>query len=752
MKKSLLAASGLNKWEIGLEGEGTIQVSDGPHGLRIEQENKLGFAASKPAPVYPTAAAAACSFDRDLIYETGTALAYDCIQENIQILLGPGVNHKRTPLCGRNFEYFSEDPVLSGELGAAFVRGLQDQGVGACVKHFAADGREFLRTSYDSIIDERTLHELYLRQFEIIVKKAKPWSIMPAYNRLNGNYCCENKKLLAEGRSWGFDGAYISDWGAVSDPAASFRSGLNVQMPGPDQGASKRIEEQVKAGTIAKERVDENTEVIRNLIRRCSDPAKIEYDSGRQLRQSQKAAERSIVLAENNGLLPLQKEMKIALIGENAKHPYDQGEGSSRVNPLVSSCLAEAFRERKISFLYCDGSDIQEAVKYALACDAAVIVASPEEKDGETYDRKHMQFSAHDNELIERVLASQPDTVVCVQSGAPVILPWADRAAAVILTYLSGSLSSEALADILFGDINPCGKVSETWPLNEKDYPHGYESGHEFVIPYRETLYSGYRYYNTFDVEVRYCFGHGLSYTTFAYDDLKIEEKDGKTEVSFTLRNTGELAGRESVQLYVGMKDSRIVRTCPELKEFASIPLDAGEEKRVEFVLDQDAFAYYDAARESRQVEKGTYEILIGASSRDIRLKGEISLNGIEDPYSPFAEEDFHGALIRDNKTFEKVIGHSLPEAPEVPPFTPDSTIEDLRTKRIGRASLKVIDYIFEHTDMVTGIRKDAVFTTPLRHELMAWDRLTWDSVDAITEVLNGHPVKGVKKLIRSIF
>ena len=751
LKKSLLAASGLNKWEIGLEGEGTIRVSDGPHGLRIEEEDKLGFAASRPAPVYPTAAAAACSFDKDLLYETGTALAYDCIHDNVQILLGPGVNHKRIPLCGRNFEYFSEDPVLSGELGAAFVRGLQEHGVGACVKHFAADGREYMRTSYDSVIDDRTLHELYLRQFEIIVRKAKPWSIMPAYNRLNGNYCCENKKLLDEGRSWGFDGAYISDWGAVSDPAASFRSGLNVQMPGPDHGSSDRIEKQVRAGIIPKERVKENDEVIRKLIKRCSSPPAIEYDSIKQLRQSRTAAERSIVLAQNNGLLPLKADMKIALIGENAEHPYDQGEGSSRVNPLVSSSLAEAFRERKTDHVYCSGNNIHDAAECARQCDAAVIVVSPEEKDGETYDRKHMRFSSHDNELIERVLAVQPDTVVCVQSGAPVILPWADRAAAVILTYLSGSLSSEALTDILFGEVNPCGKTSETWPLDEKDYPHGYETGHEFVIPYRETLYSGYRYYNTFDVKVRYCFGHGLSYTSFAYDDLRIIEKDGRTEVSFTLRNTGAVAGRESVQLYAGMKDSRIVRTCSELKDFASIPLQAGEEKRVAFLLDRDAFAYYDAKRKSRQVEKGTYEILIGASSRDIRLKGEIALDGIEDPYSPFDKDDFAQALIKDEKTFEKVIGRSLPQEPEVPPFTPDSTIEDLRTNRTGRIALKLIDYIFEDTDMVTGIRKDTIFTTPLRQSLMASDRLTWDSVDAIAEFLNGRPVKGIKKMIRSI-
>lgn len=751
-ENGLKAVIGKGKWIIELPEEGAIRVSDGPHGLRVEENDTLGFPVSRPAPAYPTASAAACSFDRELIYQTASAMAEDCRQEDVSVLLGPGVNHKRIPLCGRNFEYFSEDPVLSGELGTSFVLGLQDHGIGACVKHFAGNNREYLRTSYDSVIDERTLHELYLRQFETIVRKAKPWSIMPAYNRLNGNYCCENEKLLSEGRKWGFDGAYISDWGAVSDPAASFRSGLNVQMPGGDYGVPERLAVMMEKGLISEEQVTENTEIIRRLIRRTKQvPAEHPYDARQQLHQAEEAAARSIVLAQNSGILPLRRDMTIALIGENARTSYDQGEGSSLVNPLETGSLEQYFMEKHIHFYYADGSDPVYAETVARQSDAAILVIRPEEKDSETFDRMHMGFRDETNALAERILSAQPHTVVCVQCGAPVIMPWADRAEALILTYLSGCMSARALTDILFGDRCPCGKTAETWPLAEKDYPHACESGREFVIPYRETIFSGYRYYNTFHIPVRYCFGHGLSYTSFRYDDIRISKKEDKVEVSFRLTNTGETAGREAVQLYVAMPDSRIVRAEAELKDFASISLEAKEEKTVTFLLDRMAFAYYDARCRDWQTEEGTYEIRIGASSRDIRLRAEVFMSGTADPFSPFAKEDFDGALIRDEAAFARVIGHDIPREPSGTVFTPDSSVRDLKNSFLGRIGLRGISYIFDHTDFVSGIRKDTVLTTPIRQSLMASERMTWDTVDAITDMLNGRMIHGIRKLRRSI-
>ncbi len=748
--KIVQSFTGRDKWQIADEDEGVITSADGPHGLRIEKTGQLGFPESHQAVAYPAACASACCFDRGMVREMAESLAADCIHERIQILLGPGINHKRDPLCGRNFEYFSEDPVLSGELAAAYISGLQEHGIACSLKHFACNNREYMRNIADSTVDERTLREIYLRAFEIAVRKAKPWTMMMAYNRLNGNYCCENEYLMKLARSWGFDGAFISDWGGVSDPVASVKHGLNVIMPGSDHGVSRRLMEAAAEETISRSQLLESNAYVRKLIRRTSEPKKaIRYDADEQHANALRVAENSIVLAKNNGILPLKKTMKAALIGEPVRSPYHQGYGSSRVNTMREHTMHDCLHSRGIHFFYSVGTDREYSLKIAGMSDVTIVIAAQEEKESETYDRRNMKLPDHINGLITELCSGEKPVVVIVQSGSPVEMPWLNEADAVILSYLTGSMGADAMAEILYGDICPSGRLAETWPLRYEDTPCAHQDPKAKVIPYTEMIYTGYRWYDTLQIPVAFPFGHGLSYTEFEWSDMRAQKTDKGIEVSLSIRNTGSRKGRETVQFYVSVPDSRIARPAKELKDFASVTLEPGEEKTVSVCIADDRLAYYDVRKNAWMIEAGEYRILAGASVSDIRCKVSVQVDGITDPYSRIPEAD--RTVLRDEKAFEKVLGRSLPRFSDDRPYDADSVILDFANTKAGRLAIRTIDYLFDHTDLVEGIDRETVYTTPLRQMVMVSDRMTWDTVDGITDMLNGRYVKGLRKVLKSL-
>lgn len=728
----------------------SVRMSDGPNGLRIEAENKLGFAMSHPATLYPTASLSACSFDRKLQYELGEHLGRESAENGVQVLLGPGVNHKRSPLCGRNFEYYSEDPYLSGELASAYVKGVQDQGVGTSLKHYAGNSREYGRMIQNSIIDERALHEIYLAQFERVVRTSQPWTIMAAYNRLNGKYCCENKELLDLAREkWGFDGLYVSDWGAVPDPADCLKAGLNLEMPGGEHGSDERILKALEEGSVTIEMLEENTKRLKQLADRTSSLKQYEDVSDR-LAFAQRAAAESAVLLKNNGVLPLHRDESIALIGPFAKEPRIQGTGSSKVNASEADCLFDAMKEERLVFSYAQGFTMSpetvnemledQALRLAERCSKVIVIAGlPEGDEAEGYDRKHMRLPENQNHLIRALQQVNRNIIVVLQCGAPVELPWRNNVSGILCMYLAGCRSGKAALDLLTGNVNPCGKLAETWPRHLEDTPC-FNTFHKNLLQaqYRESIFTGYRYYSTAGIDTAFPFGYGLSYTTFAYRNLKKEISDDTVKITLEVTNTGTTAGKEIVQLYIGKKDSRIGRPLKELKGFEKILLEPGETKDVTFLLDARSFAYYDTAAKDWLVEAGTYEIGIGASSEDIRLETTVFRNGTTKPYSTISTDYLSAAKDGFTQTaFESVLGHSIEEAKVQRPFTVNTSLTELQEVGLGRLLKGIIDLIRPKLDL-PGVTDEMIMEVPVRMALMSSDQITWKTVNTIVDFFNG--------------
>ena len=741
----------------------SVRMSDGPNGLRIEKENKLGFPMSHPATLYPTASLSACSFDRDLQYELGEHLGRESIENGVQVLLGPGVNHKRSPLCGRNFEYYSEDPYLSGELAAAYVKGVQDQGVGTSLKHYAGNSREYGRMIQNSIIDERALHEIYLAQFERVVRKSQPWTIMAAYNRLNGKYCCENRELLDLAREkWGFDGLYVSDWGAVPDPAECLKAGLNLEMPGGDHGSDARILKALKEGSVTSEMLDENTRRQKQLADRVSSPKQYE-DVPDRLAFAERAAAESAVLLKNNGVLPLKRGESVALIGPFAKEPRIQGTGSSKVNASEADCLYDVMKEERIVFSYAQGFTLspetvdealeEQALQMAEHCSKVIVIAGlPEGDEAEGYDRKHMRLPENQNHLIRALQQVNRNIIVILQCGAPVELPWKNNVPGILCMYLAGCRSGRAALDLLMGTVSPCGKLAETWPQHLEDTPcFSTFRDHFLQVQYRESIFTGYRYYSTAGIKPAYPFGYGLSYTSFAYRNLKKEILEDTVKISLEVTNTGTVSGKEVVQLYIGKQDSRIGRPLQELKGFEKIFLEPGETKAVTFTLEERSFAYYDTAARDWLVEEGTYEIRIGASSEDIRLETTVFRNGTAEPYSSITPDYLAGAKEGfTQEAFESVLGHPVEEAKVQRPFTANTSLTELQEVGLGRLLKGGIDLIRSKLDL-PGVTDEMIMEGPARMALMASDRVTWKTVDTIVDFFNGKAtifqvLKNIKK------
>ena len=635
-------------------------LSDGPHGLRKQDKtaDHLGTGESIKAVCFPTASAMACSFDRELIYNVGSALGEECQAENVNVLLGPGINMKRSPLCGRNFEYYSEDPCLAGELGAAFVNGVQSQGAGTSLKHFAANSQEWRRMSISSEVDERTLREIYLAAFEKTVKKAQPWTIMCSYNKINGTYSCENDWLLNKvlRDEWGFEGLVMTDWGAMNNRIEALKAGLDLEMPSSHGETDKLITAAVKDGSLPAEVLDKAVKRVLELVdKSITNKRHASYNKEEHHSLVKKTAINSAVLLKNNGVLPLSGNENIAIIGQFADIPRIQGGGSSHINCFKTESALQALGNAvNAKYTYSQGyaTDkdetgtvlLEEALQNAAAADVAVIFAGlPESFESEGFDRTHLNMPECQNHLIEEIYKVQKNIVIVLHNGSPVAMPWLDKAGAVLEMYLAGQASGAAAVDLLFGRANPSGKLAETFPLRLEDNPSYLNfPGSRDKVRYSEGVFIGYRYYDKKHMDVLFPFGYGLSYTTFRYSNLRIEtggvvanncpgtipkiQDTDQVKVYVDITNTGNRAGAEIVQLYVKNFIGLENRPEKELKNFAKVFLEPGETKTACMELDFRSFAYFNETLKDWFAESGTYGILIGASSRDIKLSREVKI------------------------------------------------------------------------------------------------------------------------------
>jgi len=625
-----------------------MTVTDGPHGVRRVEDVHTFISTSVPATCFPTATCMASTWDVDLIHKLGQAIAEECLALKVDVVLGPGVNMKRTPLCGRNFEYYSEDPYLAGEMAVSFIKGVQSKGVGTSLKHFAANNQEYQRSTISSEIDERTLREIYLPAFEAAVKKAKPWTVMCSYNKLNGTYAAENHRLLTETlrEEWGFEGFVVSDWGAVHDRVDALEAGLDLEMPGPRERRVKAVIDAVRSGKLDESVLDEAVRRILDIVFKAAETQKGgSFDIAAHHALARRIAAEGMVLLKNNGVLPLKDQKHIAVIGLAAKEAYYQGGGSSHINPTQLDNPYEELQEMAgdTELSYAEGypSDesfnqalIDEAVSHARSADVALLYLSlPATKESEGYDRPDLDLTSHQVALIKAVTAVQPNTIVILNNGAPVVMSeWIDGTAAVLEAWMMGQAGGGAIADVLYGKVNPSGKLAETFPLKLIDTPAYINyPGENGAVRYGEGIFMGYRYYDTKEVPTLFPFGYGMSYTTFDYQNPKVSSQtfrdvDGLT-VSVDVTNTGKMAGKEVVQVYVQDHKSGLVRPPKELKGFAKVELQPGETKTVTVSLDFRAFAYYHPAYRQWITEDGEFDILIGASSTDIRHTKTVTLH-----------------------------------------------------------------------------------------------------------------------------
>ena len=634
----------------------SAMVSDGPHGLRKEDDSPahFGLLDSIEAICFPTASALACSFDRELIENVGNALGKECQSEDISVLLGPGINMKRSPLCGRNFEYFSEDPYLAGEMGAAFVNGVQKNDIGTSLKHFAANNQEWRRMSISAEIDERTLNEIYLTAFEKVVKQAQPWTIMCSYNQINGEYSCENKMLLTDTLrdKWGFKGLVMTDWGAMNDRVKALKAGLDLEMPSSHGETDKLIVKAVNNGSLDMETLDTAVRRILTLVDKSliskDKHSGFKYDMEWHHAIAKETAENCAVLLKNNGALPLSKNQKIAFIGEFADKPRIQGGGSSHINcHKIDSALNSAKQFADVTYAkgYNTDNDItdeallNEAVNAAKNADIAVIFAGlPDAFENEGFDRKHIDMPKCQNELIEEICKVQKNVVVVLHNGSSITMPWLDKVNAVLEMYLAGEASGAAAVNLLFGVANPSGKLAESFPFRIEDTPAYLNfPGNRDKVNYNEGIFIGYRYYDKKKMDILFPFGYGLSYTKFRYDNMKINGKSASENdfsfkdndnvtVSVDITNIGEVEGAEIVQLYIENNIDDDNRPVKDLSNCAKVKLAPGDKKTVTFTLGFRAWAYYNETIHDWYAPSGDYKILIGASSRDIKEAKKVSV------------------------------------------------------------------------------------------------------------------------------
>lgn len=813
-------------------GVPSIWVADGPHGLRKQhRSDNVSLTDNVPATCFPTAVTLAATWDRELVREVGRAVGAEARALGVGVVLGPGVNIKRSPLCGRNFEYFSEDPLLAGELAAAFIDGLQSAGVGACIKHFAANNQETRRFSIDAVVDQRALREIYLAPFERAVTKARPWTVMAAYNRVNGRYCTEHEELLTRilRDEWGFDGAVVSDWGAVDHRIAALSAGLDLEMPGTGAGSVADLADAVRSGRLDEAVLDRAAGRVLTLILKAASaghaPAGAAggqagdpeaggvprerqplFDAAAHHALARRAAAEGVVLLKNDGtLLPLDGRgsgWSVAVIGAMAKHPRYQGAGSSVITPTRLDNALDAFVARLGAgrVVYAAGYDlgrdvpgreedadaglIAEAVAAARAADVAVVFAGlPPLYETEGLDRTSLALPRSHDALITAVADANPNVVVVLSNGGPVAMPWLDRVPAVVEAYLGGQAGGSAVADVLFGDVNPCGKLAETFPLRLEDHPvHRFFPGGPRTVEYRESIYVGYRYYDSAGKDVLFPFGHGLSYTEFAYGHLRLSASEiqagDSVQVTVSVTNTGRRFGKEVVQLYVHDAASSVFRPEQELKDFAKVALRPGETKDVTFTLDGRAFAFWDPAAGGWRIEPGEFEVRVGASSRDIRLTGLVRVvsagpdadAGAEDPAgrrakpivdgsaAPVEYFDLRGRSTFTAGAFEALYGRPLPpnEPERQGAYTLNTPFGDMRESRAARVFLAVAPavarrFLKDDPDSPMTRRMDEVLAQMTLRTLVMGGAagLNRTLLHGLLDIFNGRLFRGLRRVVR---
>lgn len=765
-----------------------IMVSDGPHGLRkMGDSEDIDMGQSAKATCFPPACTTACSWDRALLHEIGEAIAEEALQEGISVVLGPAMNIKRSPLCGRNFEYISEDPYLTGELASAIIQGMQSRGVGTSAKHFCANSQEKLRFVIDSIVDERALREIYLAGFERVIKHSHPWTVMHSYNRLNGCYTGEDKRLLTDilRDEWGFDGIVMSDWGAINDRVQALTAGCELEMPGSGGINDKKIIQAVGEGILSENVLDIAVERMLYLISKSIENRKadctFEPEAHHQL--ARKAAAQSCVLLKNdNGILPLKTGSKLAIIGAFAKEPRYQGGGSSHINPLRIDNAWDAFNQAQYACSYEPGYNVESdrpnkllidrAVEAAKLADMAIIFAGlTDDYESEGFDRSHMRMPESHNRLIEAVAQANPNAIIVLSAGSPVEMPWISSVKAVLHTCLGGQACGPAAVDILTGKINPSGKLAETYPLKHEDTPcYNYFPGGSRTVEYRESIFIGYRYYDTAQREVLFPFGYGLSYTEFTYSDISVScnsiEEGEESTVSMKVKNTGETAGAEIIQLYVHSPASGVFRPEKELKGFEKVFLLPGEEKTVRFTLDRRSFAWYDPTCKEWAVTDGGYQILMGSSSRDIRQSSFIMIklqNGEKDStlhdrapiYYSLPKE---GKLVISKEQFEAIYGKTLPpsERDKKELYTRNSTIDETRATLTGKLLALIIRSMMKSkadknaTESSKRMMLRSMMEMPLRAFVsLSGGTFSQQLCEGLLLIMNGHFIKGMKMILK---
>ena len=763
-----------------------IMVTDGPNGLRKQNPNgdSVGLGNSFPATAFPNAATVSCSWDSELLRQEGEALGEECLKERVSVLLGPGTNIKRAPTCGRNFEYFSEDPLLAGKCAAAWINGVQSKGVGASLKHFAANSQEAFRMIVNEVIDERALRELYLTAFEIAVKEAQPWTIMNCYNRVNGDYGSENAHLqqeIARGE-WGFEGLFITDWGASVDRVPGLKAGTDLEMPSSGTYNTEKIIQAVQSGELPEAVLDERLDCVIDLIEKSKPVLEKVHDFDQKAHHAlaRKIAEESMQLLKNDdAILPLKKDAKIAVIGEMAKFPRYQGAGSSVVNPFEVDTAYYGLGKRGVNFTYAKGYDkgkdviderlVSDAVNAAKQADVAVVFAGlTEEFESEGYDRQNIQMPNCHNHLISMVAAANPNTVVVLAGGSVVEMPWIGEVKALLNSGLGGEAGGDAVARILLGEVNPSGKTSETYPIHWKDNPtYGNYPAGPVTAEHRESVYIGYRYYDKAAEDVLFPFGFGLSYTTFEYSALKLSRKKIKDTdtltVSFKVKNTGSVAGAEVAELYVSDDESTIFRPVKELRGFEKIYLEPGETKDVKLTLDKRAFAFFNVKTNDWCVESGAFTVQVGASSRDIRLEAKVNVESTEAceipdyrTVAPAYYDDVKNIVRGD---FEALYG-PLPSPIRDPNAKIDiyCCLNDAKDTKWGGRICKLIGGImskFGSAENGDGKMLAAMATQiPIRNFIaMSMGVFTQDMADGLLRVLNDEEssLTGVAKIIKGI-
>lgn len=764
-----------------------IMMTDGPHGLRkMTDDNLIGLNSTVKTTCFPPACASACSWDERLIESMGEAIAEECKEENVSIILGPGANIKRSPLCGRNFEYFSEDPLLAGKMAAGFIRGVESLGIGTSLKHFAANNQEYNRMVVSAEIDERTLREIYLRPFEIAVKEGKPTTLMCAYNKINGTYCSENKKILNDilREEWGFDGIVMSDWGAVDNRVEGIKAGLELEMPYSGTANEERIVQAIRRGELSEEVLNRACERMLKVIFKGHSAVEEEYEYDRDAHNelSCKIACESAVLLKNEGILPLNEGEKILIVGELAKIPRYQGGGSSHITPTVVSNLIDSLAELGINADYEQGYSIKSgltdrkllarAVEKAKNYDKVVLyVGLTDEYETEGKDRADMKLPPAHSELIDAVTKVNRNVAILLAAGSAIEMPWAEDVKAILMMYLAGGNGGMASAKLLYGRANPCGKLAESYPYKLEDTSCYRDFNFDkYQTFYTEGIYVGYRYYTSAGVKVRYPFGYGMSYSAYEYSDAKITETPLKDEhmlsVSLKVKNVGDMDGKEIVQLYVAKKDGKVFRPNIELKGFTKVEVKANESAVAQISLDRRAFTYYDTQKNDWILESGEYELLIGASCEDIRCRLTIE---IEDKSTDTVSINYDSSKLdwyynptAGGVPFEQYETLNAKKYDKVRPsfkrgnFTTKNSLDEMAlTSFLARRVIGIAGFVLrsklktDKKDTAYIMMKEIFISTPV-YKLSAASQGAFSPAmaEGVVDIFNGKRIQGIKKLM----